>query len=226
MSKLGSQQDYWNSRANEWGKYDAPLIPGQQDIDFMRKHLVPRGDALILGATPELCSVALDVSKAVTSIDFAEKIIEKLCIHGAHYKCVDWFEFFKQSNQQFDNIMTDGGLLCLEFPGLWQRMAEQIYTHLKPGGIFTARVYISTDQPPKDSYKNPNLARFINSMADVDENWMLRPGHKDYKKFEMRYALPPEHEVLRRFDKYTLVDKLVPDYEAGEYFVSYALQRP
>jgi hypothetical protein len=64
-------------------------------------------------------------------------------------------------------------------------------------------------------------------MARVDENWMLKvETHDDYKEYDVHYAFPPEQEVLRNFGRLALKDKLIPDYEEGQHFVSYAWQRP
>lgn len=226
MTKLASQQAYWNSRAAEWGNYAPPLIPGDQDLAFMRQQLVPGGSALVLGATPELCSMALEVSDSVTAVDFAEDVIAALRLDGVQYTCADWFEFLKHNPEQFDNIMTDGGLVCLEFPDSWQEMAGLIGARLKPGGVFAARVYLSTSEPPKDSYENPMLGRFVTSIGNVDSNWMVHPKHGDYAQYDVRYAFPPESEVRRVFGALVLHTQLVPDYEEGQRFVSFAWQCP
>lgn len=225
MAKLQSQQDYWNSRAAVWGSYAEPLIPPKQDLDFVRKHLAAGGNTLVLGATPELCSLALETSKTVTAVDFAEDVIEALRLEGVRYECADWFEFFERSTERFDTILTDGGLVCLEFPTAWQRIAQQVHSHLNLNGVFLARIYVSIPQPPKDIYENPMLGRFVTSMGNVDANWMVHPKHGDYEKYDMRYAFPPEQAVLQTFDQFTLQGKLVPDYEEGQRFLSFAWRR-
>ena len=229
MIELSSQQDYWNSRAEKWSSYDAPLVPGQQDLDFMREYLKLDGDSLIIGATPELCSLALEVSNTVTAVDYAKNIIEALSIEGVSYECMDWNQFFEQDSRQFDNIMTDGGLVCLEFPQTWQQLADNISTHLRPGGVFAARVYLSTPEPPEDNYENPNLARFVTSIVEADNNWMVHPKHGDYERYDVRYAFPPEQEVRQTFEaagQLALIGRLIPDYEEGKRFISYAWLHP
>lgn len=229
MSELGTQQDYWNSRAAHYGEYDEPLVPGPQDLSFIREHLVPDGDTLILGTTPAHCTVALEVSRTVTAVDFATDMIKALRNDNVRYVCAEWNEFLEDTPNSYDSIVTDGGLNCLEFPGTWLRIAENIRTLLKPNGIFAARVYISTPEPPKPSYENPNLARFVSGMSNVDQNWMMSlKTHDDYKSYDVRYAFPPEEEVLGVFEqvgRLMLVDKLAPDYEEGHRFVSYAWQK-
>jgi SAM-dependent methyltransferase len=226
IKKAASQQDYWNSRAGSWNSYDIPLMPSQQDLNFMRKQLIPAGDTLILGVTPPFCSMALEISKTVTAADFADDMITTLRLKGVRYECMDWNEFLEQDAGKFDNIMTDGGLCCVEFPITWKRLAANIDKHLRPNGIFAARVFMSTSEPPKDKYENPNLARFISGIAGVNHNWMMKvETHDDYKDYDVHYAFPPEQIVLQTFDRLTLHDKLIPDYEEGERFVSYAWQK-
>lgn len=227
MNKRENQQAYWNSRAPLWREYSVPLLPSSEDVAFQKNLLRPGGDALILGATTELCSAASEVCGTVTAVDFAADVIEALRQESVHYINQEWGEFFDRNTQQYDNILTDGGLLCLEFPRTWQRIAKQIRASLKQGGIFSARVYISTGTSPLASYDNPNLGRFITSIAQVsqEENWTLRPEHPDYADYDVAYALPPEHEVVRTFGELALRDSFTPDYQAGEHFKSFAWQR-
>lgn len=203
-----------------------PLLPSDEDVAFQQNLLRPGGDALILGATAELCAAAAKVCRKVIAVDFATDVIEALRQDPVEYVNQEWLEYFKTS-ARFDNILTDGGLLCLEFPRNWRRIAEEIHTHLKPGGIFSARVYVSTETPPLESYENPNLGRFITSIAHLGEedNWTLHPDHPDYADFDVQYALPPEHTVIEVFGKLALFDTFTPVYEAGEHFKSFAWQR-
>ena len=226
MSEKATQQEYWNSRAHKWDSYDEPLMPGIQDLGFMRKQLIPAGHTLILGVTPDFCKMALEISNQVTAVDFSKDMIKTLQIENVDYECMEWNEFFDQSTDKFDNIMTDGGLTCIEYPEEWQKLANNISNHLSPGGIFAARVFINTPTPPDDNYKNPNLTRFITGMGRVDHDWMMKvETHDDYRDYDVRYAFPPDQVVLSTFSKLALSDKFIPNYEAGEHFVSYAWQR-
>lgn len=224
MSQLGSQKDYWNSRATVKGNYGPPLNLSPEEISFQQKFLVPGGNSLILGATTALCTIARDISAKVTSVDFAEDIIKALQIKNVEYILTDWIKYFEQNNHQFDNIMTDGGLLCLNYPENWQKITDQIYNHLKPGGFFTAKAYVSTPKPPKPS-QNPSINRFMTLMPHQKDDWMVVPTHGDYKKYDVHYALPPDEVVQQMFSKFELKEKFIPDYEAGENFLSYAWQR-
>jgi len=220
-----SQKDYWNSRAKDFSDLSAPLIPGKQDIDFMKKHLVKGGDTLILGVTPQLCTIAYEVSKTVTAVDFAEDMIKVLRHEGIKYICAEWNHYFEQTADTFDTILTDGGLTCIEYPDVWRQLANNLAAHLRPDGIFAVRAFLNTEKPTQDSYDNPNLNRFVAGMSRVDSNWMRQiRTHENYKNYDVRYAFPREEELLSTFDRLTLVEKFIPNYEEGEHFVSYAFE--
>lgn len=228
MSDLLSQQKVWNHRAINWQDhhYGEPLTPTQPELEFQRKQLALGGRALVLGATQGLCNLALEVSGSVTAVDFAPDSIEVLRMDGVQYVCQDWITFLENSTVQYDNIMSDGALPCLEFPGEWQRLSEAAHSSLRPGGIFAARAFLSTANPPKDHYDNPNLAGIVPAMARVDENWMLTlKARGEREPYDVRYAFPTREVLLQTFGKLALKDDFVPTYEEGDRFVTFALQR-
>lgn len=227
MSEVGTQQDYWNNRAlTVWNSLGEPLIPNQDELDFHRRHMAPGGDVLVLGATPQLTSLALEVAGTVTSIDYGEDVIAAKGIAGVRYVCMDWNDFFRQSPKKFDTIVTDGGLVCLDFPGSWEEIAANIYTHLRPSGKFSARIYVSSDVPAQEWYEDENLNRLVPAMASLDVNFAHRMQTPPFKDFEVWYTFPPEEAVQRTFGRLALVEMMVPEYEEGERFVSHAWERP
>ena len=223
-----SQKEYWNSRSQNWHDHDEPLVPGQPELEFQEQLLVPGGSTLVLGVTPQLCELAFTISKSVTSVDFAIDLIEALGIDGVEYVCQDWIEFLRNKERDggYDNILTDGGLLALSFPEAWNQMSTLIYDNLRPGGIFCARIYLSTENPPKKRYDNPSLERFVSSIGDIDENWMVHPLHPAYANYDIQYTFPPKDVVMRVFSHFILEDEFVPGYEEGDRFVTFAFRRP
>ena len=211
--------------SSTWKKMNVPLVPDEGDLAFQEDHIKEGGKTLILGVTPQLCILALKKSKSVIAVDFAEDVIASLAIEDVEYVHMDWIEFLNTTTHSFDTIITDGGLLCLDFPEQWNEISKGLHARLNPGGMFTARVYINIDRPPKDTYQNPNLNRFVTSMNAVDKDWMVRPSHEAYAKYDMHYSFPPEKEVLSTFTQFSLVDRRTPEYEEGERFISYAWQR-
>lgn len=227
MSQLGTQRDFWNSRAERNWIHREPLIPNADELDFMRRQLSPGGSVLVLGATIQLCETSLAVTDKVISVDSAEKVIDRLRIPGVDYVCNDWFDYFEKTKQKSDVIITDGGLLSIDFPHGWQRLAWHVRSHLKPGGVFASRTYVTTGQPPKDHYNNPDLNRFVSSMGKVDQNWMVHPDNRDYDAYDFYFTFPPEAVVRETFESegLTLRERFAPDYEEGERFISFAWQK-
>lgn len=225
-SLLGNQKGWWTFRAEQvHGDYGASLVLDPGEMAFQERHIKSGGDTLVLGATRSLCSIALKKHATVTSVDFADAAIEVGRQDEVEYICMEWDEYLEQGGTgKFDNIVTDGGMLCLDFPGSWERIAKNIHDHLRPGGVFAAKFYVSKPEPLVD-YKNPNLGRFIALPASADNNWVVEPVGDDYKPFGVRYTLPPKDVVLQIFKEsgqLELIEEFIPDYEAGDRFPSIA----
>ncbi len=225
MSITRDQKAYWNSRAQDWTSYSEPLIPSQAELIFQQQLLQADSKTLILGVTPELCHVARSRTDRVTSVDFAQNLIDTLRTDTVDYVCRDWISFLEDHTDSYDNIVTDGGLNCLQFPRDWNRISEAIYRSLRPGGMFSPRIYLTTDRPPKNHYKNPNLQRFVASIDRTDKHWMARSDHPDYSDYDVSYAFPPRSTVLQTFSQFTHIDEFIPDYEEGDRFITFVFQR-
>lgn len=227
------QETYWNMRVQQVsGNYGLGLTLSPNELAFQRKHIKEGGDTLVLGATPALCSLALDISHTVTTVDFADMVIEnaKAIIshprrHDVVYIFQDWLAYFSQTSAKFDSIVTDGGLLCLNYPDAWDEIISQIYAHLKPTGTFIAKAYVSLEHLPDDTNANPNLARFMSIPTNAAKDWEVTPTHGDYADHEVHYSLPPKEVVLQKFSRFGLVDELVPEYVESERFPSFAWQK-
>lgn len=226
---LLSQQEVWNDRAKNWDKwgFGEPLSPSEQDLLFQEKYIKLGGSVLALGVTESLCELAMKKASSVTVVDFAPHA-EKFCPKGANFVCMDWITFLEGSTEHYDTIVTDNGGTCLEYPSQWHRIADAIHSSLKPGGVFSSRFFVSSENPPKNYYENPNLARIMPAIGRVSlaDSWMtVKPASANGERYDARYAFPPIGVVEQTFSQFTIVDRLVPDYEEGEHFVSLALQR-
>lgn len=223
---MKSQQEYWNNRVSTWDTMQSPLIPTSAELAFQRKHLTPGGHVLILGATPQLCALALEYSPSVTAVDYAQGVIDALRLEGVSYVCDDWLSYLHNTTKTFDHILADGSLLSLEYPGEWQQAATMIYDRLNDGGKFTPRVYLSNDRPPKTEYNNEHLARFVPSMANLNEQWQVKLSGPAYDQYDVRYTFPPRNVLLKTFGKFTLRAEYIPDFEEGDRFISFVFEKP
>jgi SAM-dependent methyltransferase len=229
-SRLGDQQGWWNFRARQAsGEYGASLVLDPEEMDFQERHIQEGGETLVLGATRSLASLALKKHAIVTAVDIADEAIAVSRLQGVHYVLADWNEYLEQeTGAEYDNIVTDGGMLCLDFPDSWQRIAGNISNHLRPGGIFAAKFYASKPEPLTE-YRNPNLGRFMNIPAHEEEDWKIVPAGPDYEQFKVRYTLPPLEVVRQTFEEagqLDLIEIFTPGYEAGDRFPSVAWRRP
>lgn len=233
MNTPPSQASFWSERVGEdSGNYGLGLNLSQEEIAFQRKHLVTGGSTLVLGATPALCSAALDISEMVTAVDFSEAVINNAKTVITHprreevvYKYTDWLTYLENTTDAFDNIVTDGGLLCLEFPNTWDQVIGQIYHHLRPSGIFVAKVYVSIPGRLPNINENPNFGRFMTIPTSQQENWMVEPTQDIYTRHGVRYALPPRDVVLQKMSSLALIDHMNPAYAEAERFPSFAWQK-
>lgn len=230
MSELKRPTEYWNDQARHWQNYQYPLIPSAQDVEFQMRHVVRGGSVLILGATKELCAAAVEIADSVTAVDYAADVIDALRQDGVQYVNNEWGIFFNASHGKFDTIMTDGGLLCLDFPKGWGSIIEQAREHLNPQGFFTARIYTNAGLPSDELLANPDFGRFMAGMQNAQApNWMINPANMNpavYGAYDMRYALPPQHAIEQIFqDSRLKINEIqVPQSPVGRYFPSYAAQ--
>jgi len=225
MTKLATQLDFWNARSKGFEKVNSPLVPDEKDIAFHKQYLKKGGKTLILGVTPSFCEIAKEIAASITAVDFSGGMINKLKQDGVTYICMDWQEYFDQTDELFDNILTDAGMACIAYPKGWKDMAISLNNHLKPNGIFSSRFFLSTQVSPKEHYDNPDTNRIVPGMANLDSNWMRKPQLDSYRDYDVPWAFPTEEVVLENFDNLLLIGKHVPDYEEGERFISFAWQK-
>lgn len=228
-----SQQVVWNDRAEHWNAwgFGEPLAPNEAELEFQVKYIVPESAALVLGATKSLCQAALERTSVVTAVDFASAAVAVFAVQRATYVCQDWLTFLEATSDTYDNILTDNGLICLEFPSEWHEISHLIYQRLKPGGVFSARAFLSTQRPPKKHYTNPNLARIMPAIgrAEAGQNWtVVKPAKANGERYPARYVFPPSavFEKILKAAGLVLIEKWTPSYEEGDHFVSFAFRRP
>lgn len=223
------QQKVWDYRAAHWDNwgFGEPLAPNQQELEYQQSFIKPGAKVLVLGATKGLCEAMIAKTNNVTAVDFSPEAIKLFQIQGVDYVCSDWIAYLENYNDKFDNIVTDNGLLCLEFPGEWRRIIQAINKCLEPNGVFCSRFFLSTETPAKSSYDNPNLSRILPAMerALTAPNWtIIKPAH-DKDPFPARYVFPNLETVKDLFSEYSIVSELIPEYEEGEHFVTIAFRK-
>jgi SAM-dependent methyltransferase len=129
---------------------------------FSEKHV------LVLGATPELVDMALELdARKVVSVERNPGIMEAMRKLGTkdwtnvQMVAGDWLEERPDFSASFNCIACDGGLLFLEYPGQWEQLFKLVWRYLAPGGIFVAKEWA---EPPGDRdyerFKEEMIGRF------------------------------------------------------------------
>lgn len=144
-----------------WSRLRVPVRPGQEGLTLYRKTLgnIAEKKVLILGATPELVDMALELqAEKIFSIERNPEIIEAMKRLGkkdwSSVKLIagDWLEENSDFYSSFNYIACDGGLLFLRYPDQWKLFFKLVHRYLSPGGIFVAKEW--AEPPGKRDYDN------------------------------------------------------------------------
>lgn len=131
-----------------WGQLRVPVRPGIEGLELYRFQIqqFATKDILILGATPELIDMALELNAdKVVSVERNPEVIEAMRQLGtqdwSRVQLIegDWLEERPEFIGAFSCIVCDGGLLFLEYPGQWEQLFKLIHSYLMPGGVFIAK---------------------------------------------------------------------------------------
>ena len=49
--------NHWHNHSKQWDKLGSPLRPNHEDLSFYKKYMSAKSRSLILGLTPEFCSL-------------------------------------------------------------------------------------------------------------------------------------------------------------------------
>jgi len=139
-----------------WSNLRVPVRPGPEGLDLYRAQIerFPEKHILVLGATPELVDMALELdAKKVVSVERNPEIMEAMRELGTknwtevQLVVGDWLEERPDFYASFNCVVCDGGLLFLKYPGQWERLFKLVYSYLVPGGVFVAKEWA---EPPGD----------------------------------------------------------------------------
>jgi len=139
-----------------WSKLTVPVRPGLEGLDLYREQMnrFARKHVLVLGATPELVDMALQLgAERVVSIERNPEIMAAMRQLGeedwsdVEMIAGNWLEKQSEFHAAFNCIVCDGGLLFMEFPGQWERLFALVYDYLLPGGVFVAKEWAEPPGP-------------------------------------------------------------------------------
>ncbi len=131
-----------------WSNLCVPVRPGPEGLNLYRVQMqrFPEKHILVLGATPELVDMALELNAMkVVSVERNPEIMEAMRELGTkdwtkvQLVAGDWLEERPDFYASFNCVVCDGGLLFLEYPGQWEQLFNLVYSYLTPSGVFVAK---------------------------------------------------------------------------------------
>ena len=167
---MGLNQERVNFIKSFWSKLRVPIRPGPEGLDLYRDQMerFPEKNILVLGATPELVDMALELDATkVVSVEHNPEIMEAMREVGkkdwtkVQLVVGDWLEERPDFYSFFNCIVCDGGLLFLEYPGQWERLFKLAHNYLVPGGVFVAKEWAEPPgSPDYDQFKEELVGCF------------------------------------------------------------------
>ena len=125
--------DHWTRLVEQPDLWNAPLRPSPEDVDHIRKQLLPDSRTLLLGVTSELQPFA---TIAVDNNIKAVQANPKIAVFS------DWADLPFES--EFDAVIGDG---CLNvFQGTPESFFKQMKKVLKKPGKLILRIFISPEE--------------------------------------------------------------------------------
>lgn len=153
---LTAAVDHWSRHAAQWPAIGPPLRPTPDDIatarlavaDWLRGRQQGGAFALVLGVTPELCTLTLDGIGRLIAVDRSAAMIRHTwpgpvrAMDGA--LCADWRRL-PLADASVDVVLGDGALNALPTLDEYQALGRELARVLRPDGRCVLRCFV---QPP------------------------------------------------------------------------------
>jgi SAM-dependent methyltransferase len=217
-----TNREKWDEkRARAWHLFMPPARPSEAEVTIYEHALKNENDRqkaielVVLGATPELRSLAHRFAAQLTCVDFNETVFSILFDMVSpkgkeEFYCCDWKTM--DVNRKFSMVFGDGSINMLH-PSQHEPFLNNMSELLVPGGIAVVRVHVIN--PPAFTeatevfqwYRNNKIQEplFTATRNHLDMLWMNRNTMGiDFNEF---------HNKLRKM----LSDRVITDDEFGEY---------
>lgn len=136
---------HWQDFARQWHRLGSPLRPCAEDVENFRQAMGSNpGRCLLLGVTPELAEISLQL----TAIDNSAAMIAALWTSrntGNPAILDDWLDLPFDAGS-YDTVIGDGCLVLLSHPMQHKRFFEQLSRVISPGGKILLRAFVSPEQ--------------------------------------------------------------------------------
>ena len=158
------QLPQWDGFYRRWQRLVPPLRPDAGVCARMRALIAPAdGTVLVLGATPELTTVAA----STVAIDWSPSSLAVIWPgHAPGRRAVraDWLQL-PCADGVFIAALGDGSLNCLEYPAGYERLFRTLVRAVRPGGRIVLRVFVSPE--PCESMAQTRVAATAGSIRTV-----------------------------------------------------------
>ncbi|MGH7565481.1 MAG: methyltransferase domain-containing protein [Gemmatimonadota bacterium] len=148
----------WGRHARQWSRVGPPLRPSSEDVAVARSALdgwrgtTGRDDPtlLLMGVTPELCSLRSGERSRVIAVDRSTDMIHSVWPGRLRPKdevlCADWRRL-PIENESIDVVLSDGCLSTLSYPSGYVEVCAELLRVLRDGGRCVARCFVQSEQP-------------------------------------------------------------------------------
>lgn len=158
----------WERHARQWGRVGPPLRPSPEDLAVVDWALAEWRSAagrtdptvVVLGVTPELCSLATGEGSRVIAVDQSRDMIGAVwpgrlrpgdaAIRG------DW-RALPLREGSIDVVLADGCLSILPYPRGYEALCAELLRVLAPDGVCVARCFVQAAVPlrPEEVLRGP-----------------------------------------------------------------------
>lgn len=188
-----SRRGPWERHARQWSRIGPPLRPSPEDVAVARQALdtwrSTRGEEdptlLLLGVTPELCSLPTGERSRLIAIDRSIDMIRSVwpgrLRSGDEAICAGW-RWLPLRQDSVDVILSDGCLSTLPYPAGYVDVCAELLRVLRDGGRCVARCFVQSEKPE----------RVADVFADLAAG---RVGGFHAFKWRLAMALQPDAET-------------------------------
>jgi len=145
--------ELWKLQARQWSHVGSPLRPSPEDseltcaaiAEWLRTSRRTALSAIVLGVTPELCSLPLPAGSRVMAVDHAEEMIRKIwpgrVRNGDEAICGDW-RWMPLKCSAIDLALGDGSLSTLVYPSAYATALGELRRVFRPESRFIIRSFM------------------------------------------------------------------------------------
>lgn len=148
----------WERHARQWSRVGPPLRPSPEDLAVAEAALDAWGattgrvdpSVLVLGVTPELCSLATLEETRVIAVDRSRDMIRAVWPGPSHpgdrVICGDWCRL-PLADGSVDVVLSDGCLSTLPYPAGYVVVCSELRRVLAADGRCVVRCFVQAETP-------------------------------------------------------------------------------